>query len=93
MIQNFLHVYLRGNPYPVVIPMESGAVAQESVAFASATWLRKCPQDRAGAWQVGLDSTQVTAEGVGVASRALAVFDPREVAAVRCAAQTVDDVP
>lgn len=93
MIQHFLHVYLRGNPYPVVIPMESGAVAQESVAFASSTWIRKCPQDRAGAWQVGRDSTQVTAEGVDVASRALAVFDPREVVAVRTAAQEVEEVP
>ena len=93
MIQYFLHVYLRGNPYPVAIPMESVATAQESVAFAASTYLRKCPQDRAGAWQVGRDSTQVTAEGVDVASRALAVFDPREVVAVRYTAQMVEEVP
>jgi len=93
VIQHFLHVYLRGAPYPVPVRVESEAFAQATVAYVAARWLRKCPQDRAEVWQVGVDSTQVSEYGVGTLSRALACFDPREIVAVRWAAQETDDVP
>ncbi len=91
MIVHFVNVYLRSGQ-TVPIQMESADAARASVAYAGATWLRKCPQDRAGAWQMGAESTRVTDDGVGVNLAAVAMFDPREVVAVHAVARRVEEV-
>lgn len=91
MIVHFVNVYLRSGQ-TVPIQMESADAARASVAYAGATWLRKCPQDRAGAWQMGAESAMVTADGVGVSTSPVAMFDPREVVAVHAVARRVEEV-
>lgn len=91
MIVHVVQVHLRGNPCPVSVVMESAAAARAAVGFVATTYLRKCPQDRAGAWQMGAESTQVDDAGVDVTQAPVAVFDPREIVAVHAIAREVGD--
>lgn len=83
----YLAVYLRNNPDPVMVLQASRAAALAAVAYVAMTWLRFPPEARpASCWLVthaGVE-TVVSEGGVENATKheVLAVFDPREVAAV-----------
>lgn len=84
----YVAVYLRNNADPVLVPQESKDAALASVGYVALTWLRFPPEARpASCWLVtraGVE-TVVNDEGVANATKheILAVFDPREIAAVR----------
>lgn len=84
---HFLAVYLRGREAGIAVRCASEAAAQSTVAWFAATYLRKCPQDRAGAWMLTNDGVAYEPNENGVeakeVTRPLAAFDPREVIAVQ----------
>lgn len=83
---HFLAVYLRGIPTPVRVPCSSAEFVRTTIAWFDSTYMRKCPQDRAGSWRVQREGVALDLNPDGVDARAtadaVATFDPREVVAV-----------
>lgn len=79
-------VYLRGRAAPVLVRYATKEMAYATVEFVARTYLKNCPQDRAGVWcsDAGGTSVVVTEHGVGevVKRRLTAAIDPREIQAV-----------
>ena len=91
----YVAVYLRNVDTPALVLMTSRDAAVASIAYVASTWLRFPPEARpASCWIVADTQVETTVgpEGVGAqsVSRALAVFDPREIAGLQLVSRQVE---
>ena len=91
----YVAVYLRNVDTPALVLMTSRDAAVASIAYVASTWLCFPPEARPAACWIVADTkveTTVGPEGVGAqpVSKALAVFDPREIAGLQVVALDVE---
>lgn len=80
---HYLAVLLRGRETVAYVRCASESASLSTIAWFAQTYLRKSPQDRAGAWVLTNDGVAYEPNPDGVeakqVSMPLAAFDPREV--------------
>lgn len=91
----YVAVYIRNADTPALVPYDSREAAVASIAYVASTWLCFPPEARPAACWIVADTkveTTVGPEGVGAqpVSKALAVFDPREIAGLQVVALDVE---
>ena len=91
----YLAVYLRNSPAPVFVAQASREDAMRSVAYVALTWLRFPPEARpASCWLPARSGVETVVNDAGVENATkherVAVFDPREIAAVQVVPHDVE---
>ena len=91
----YLAVYLRNNPDPVMVAQESREAAFRTVAYVALTWLRFPREARpASCWLATRSGVETRVNEGGVENATthapVAVFDPREIAAVHVVPHDVE---